>query len=201
MFFQYNQADVEALKAKDARLKEVIESIPNPKYKIEPDLFKALVYCAVAYQCPAAAAERNYRLLSAQTAITPDSLAGIQREKIQECGMTRRKSVYIQRLAVSVLEGELDLERIKNAPDEEAVRILTRLPGIGVWTAEMLLIFSLNRINVFSGYDKTLKSALCRLYHHRELSEKMFLRYRKRFSPYGTLAAFYLWDLERLQKL
>ena len=81
--------------------------------------------------------------------------------------------------------------------DEEAINYLTTLKGIGVWTAQMLLIFTLNRKNILSFDDLGIKKGLCALYHHKKLTKELFMRYQKRFSPFGSIASFYLWDISK----
>ena len=72
---------------------------------------------------------------------------------------------------------------------------MTALRGVGRWTAEMLLIFSLGRPDVMSYDDFGLRKGLCKLYHHRDMPRKRFERYRHRFHPYGTAASLVLWEI------
>ena len=80
-------------------------------------------------------------------------------------------------------------------PDDEVIGLLSSLPGIGVWTAEMLLIFSLGRMDVLSYGDLAIRRGLCKLYGHKTLTKEQFARYKKRYSPYGSIASLYLWRL------
>jgi DNA-3-methyladenine glycosylase II len=75
------------------------------------------------------------------------------------------------------------------------VRTFSSLRGIGVWTAEMMLIFSLQRRDVVSWGDLAIRRGMMRLYGLEELSREDFLRYRRRYSPYGSVASLYLWEL------
>ncbi len=74
-------------------------------------------------------------------------------------------------------------------------RRLSALNGVGVWTAEMLMIFSMGRPNIVSWSDLAIRRGMMLLYHHRKLDKAKFERYRKRYSPYGTVASLYLWEI------
>ena len=80
-------------------------------------------------------------------------------------------------------------------PDDEAIRALSSLKGIGVWTAEMILLFCMQRPDVFSYDDLAIQRGLRMLYHHRKIDRKLFEKYRRRFSPYGSGASLYLWAI------
>ena len=92
-----------------------------------------------------------------------------------------------------VNDGEFDLEAIWNKTDEEAIHELDKLKGIGVWTAEMILLFCMQRPNVFSFDDLAIQRGLRMVYHHRKIDRKLFEKYRRRFSPYCSVASLYFW--------
>lgn len=77
--------------------------------------------------------------------------------------------------------------------DEEAIKALSALSGIGVWTAEMILLFCMQRPNVFSFGDLAIHRGLRMIYHHRNVDKKLFEKYRRRFSPYCSVASLYIW--------
>lgn len=91
--------------------------------------------------------------------------------------------------------GELDLAALTEKSDEEVCKTLSSLKGIGIWTAEMLMIFSMQRPNIMSYGDLALHRGLRMLYHHRSIDEKKFKMYHKRFTPYATIASLYLWEI------
>ena len=90
-------------------------------------------------------------------------------------------------------DGSFDLNVLYELSDEEVIARLTDIKGVGVWTAEMLLLFCLKRPNVLSFGDLGVRRGLCAVYGHKEINKKLFEKYRRRFSPYGSVAAFYLW--------
>jgi len=85
------------------------------------------------------------------------------------------------------------LDALREMPDETVIERLCALKGIGVWTAEMLLIFSLGRPDVLSWGDLAIRRGMTRLYGLKELTREKFEMYRKRYSPYGTVASLYIW--------
>ena len=114
---------------------------------------------------------------------------------MQTLGMSFRKAGYIVDFAQKVAEGSFRLESVAAMPDDEAVRSLVSLKGIGVWTAEMILLFCLQRPNVFSFDDLAIRRGLRMLYNHREMPRERFESYRRRFSPYCSVASRYLWEI------
>lgn len=114
-------------------------------------------------------------------------------EKLQSFGMTFRKAEYITDFATKIKNGEFDLDGIWQKTDKEATEELVSLKGIGVWTAEMILLFCMQRPDVFSFDDLAIQRGLRMTYHHRKIDRKLFEKYRRRFSPYCSVASLYLW--------
>ena len=85
------------------------------------------------------------------------------------------------------------MDGIWQKSDADAIRELTALKGIGVWTAEMILLFCMQRPDVFSYDDLAIQRGLRMVYHHRRIDRKLFEKYRRRFSPYCSVASLYLW--------
>ena len=82
-----------------------------------------------------------------------------------------------------------------NITDEDAIRELSALKGIGVWTAEMILLFCMQRPNIFSYDDLAIQRGLRMVYHHRKIDRKLLEKYHRRFSPYCSVASLYLWEV------
>ena len=108
-------------------------------------------------------------------------------------GISLRKAEYIQDFAGKVNSGAFDLQRVAALPDSEAIEALVALKGVGVWTAEMILLFCLQRPDIFSFDDLAIQRGLRMVYRHRKIDRKLFEKYRRRFSPYGSVASLYLW--------
>ena len=107
--------------------------------------------------------------------------------------ISHRKADYIIQFAQKASSGEFDIEALREKPDGEVIKELSALKGVGVWTAEMLMLFSMERPNIFSYSDLAIQRGLRMVYHHRRISRELFEKYRRRFSPYCSVASLYLW--------
>lgn len=125
--------------------------------------------------------------VNAETILT----AGVP--KLQGLGMTFRKAEYITDFAEKVHTGAFDLHAVEHMSDEDAIRELSTLKGIGVWTAEMILLFCMQRPDIFSYDDLAIQRGLRMVYHHRSIDRRLFEKYRRRFHPYCSVASLYLW--------
>ncbi len=192
--FPYGPAEIAHLKDRDRKLARAIDRIGPIERQVIPDLFAALVHSVVAQQISRKAADTVYGRLGARLGeMTPGAVAAADLSAIRSCGLSLRKAGYIKGMGEAALRGDLDLAELGRLPDEGVIRKLSALPGIGVWTAEMLLIFSLCRPDVVSWGDLAIRRGMMRLYGLKELSRPRFDRFRKRYSPYGSVASLYLW--------
>ena len=132
-------------------------------------------------------------MLSALGEVNAETVLAAGVSKLQSLGMTFKKAEYITDFAEKVHTGAFDLEGIWQKSDEEAIRELSSLNGIGVWTAEMILLFCMQRQDVLSCDDLAIQRGLRMVYHHRKIDRGLFEKYRRRFSPYGSVASLYLW--------
>ncbi|OAT46482.1 3-methyladenine DNA glycosylase II [Proteus hauseri ATCC 700826] len=199
MYFCYGEKEINTLKRRDKRFAGLIERIGEVKRPLTPDLFTALVKNIIEQQISVSAAITvNQRLLDLCLGeYTPERIIQLSVIDIQQCGMTMRKAGYILGIAESVLTRQLNLHQIPTLTDKEIIHTLTQLKGVGVWTAEMMLISSLNRPDILSWGDLAIQRGIMRLYRHKTLDKTRFERYRKRYSPYGSTASLYLWALSK----
>ena len=194
MYFAYGEEETDYLKKKDKRMAEVIDRIGHVERKVDTDLFSAVVHHIVGQQISTKAQETIWqRMLSALGEVNAETVLAAGVSKLQSLGMTFKKAEYITDFAEKVHTGAFDLEGIWQKSDEEAIRELSSLKGIGVWTAEMLLLFCLQRPNVFSYGDLAILRGMRMVYRHKEIDRARFERYRKRFSPYCSIASLYFW--------
>ncbi len=190
----YGQTELAYLCAKDKKLGEAIARIGPLKRSVDSDLFASVVNNIVGQQITAAAQNTIWARLCAKAgAITPQSLCALTRNEVQAAGVSYKKADFIKAFAEKVQSGQFDLNALWDLPDEDVIQRLCTLDGIGVWTAEMLLIFSMQRPNVVSFGDLAIRRGMRMLYRHRSLTKQQFARYAKRYAPYGTVASFYLW--------
>ena len=194
--FSYGQTELSHLKRKDKKMARIIEQIGPIERAVNPDLFSALIHSIVAQQIATKAAATVWnRLLERCGEITPQCLYAMDVAEIQRCGLSMRKARYIHGASRSVALQELKLDEFPALPDADIIARLSGLEGIGVWTAEMLLIFSLQRPNIVSWGDLAIRRGMMALYGLNGLTSTQFDNYRKRYSPYGSVASLYLWAL------
>ena len=192
--FRYGDAELEHLRRRDTVLGAAIDRIGPIEREVIPDLFAALVHSIVGQQVSSRAAASVWaRLQESLGAVTPQSVAGASVEELRQCGLSGRKAEYIRGAAEAVLRGELDLSALHDLSDEEVIERLSSLRGVGTWTAEMLLIFSMERPDVVSWSDLAIRRGMRVLYGLETLDREQFERYRARYSPHGSVASLYLW--------
>lgn len=196
MFYSYGEPEINHLKRRDKKMAAAIDRLGMLARPLSPDLFAALIRNIVDQQISVKAALTvNARLVALLGTVTPMTVAAASAEAIQGCGMTMRKAGYIKGAAEAALNGSLDLSAIAQLPDNDVIAQLSSLNGVGVWTAEMLLISSLCRPDVLSWGDLAIRRGMMNLYRHKTLPRERFERYRRRYAPYGTTASLYLWAL------
>lgn len=193
-YFEYGEEETSYLSARDPRMAEVIRAVGHVRREVRPDLFSALVHSIVGQQISTKAQETVWQRVAALLGeVTPASVAACPDDVLQSTGLSFRKVGYIKGAAERALSGELDLEALRELPDDEVCRQLSALPGIGVWTAEMLMTFSMQRPDIMSYGDLAIQRGLRMVHHHRRITPALFAKYRRRYSPYGTVASLYLW--------
>jgi DNA-3-methyladenine glycosylase II len=196
LYFEYGRRETEYLKRKDKRLGEAIDAIGHIEREVDSDLFASVVHHIVGQQISSAALKTVWaRLAGKLGAVSADAVCAASREEIQACGITFRKAGYIKDFAAKVQSGEFGVDALRALPDADVVSKLSALKGIGVWTAEMLMIFCLQRPDVMSYGDLAIRRGLRMLYRHREIDRRLFDKYARRYSPYGTVASLYLWAI------
>ena len=194
MYFQYGSEQVDYLKSRDRALGAVIDQVGHVYREVDPDLFSSVVHHIIGQQISTKAQATIWgRMGEALGQVCPDTVDRAPVEQLQALGMTFRKAGYIKDFAQKVRTGAFDLERVARLPDGEAVAALSSLKGVGTWTAEMILLFCLQRPDVLSFDDLAIQRGLRMVYHHRQIDRARFQRYRRRYSPWGSVASLYLW--------
>ena len=194
MYFEYGEKEISYLKSKDKKLAEVIEQIGHIDREVDTDIFSAVVHHIIGQQISTKAQATIWQRMQDKIGkVDASGILGAGVDELQSLGMTYRKVEYITDFATKVRNGEFDIEGIYEKSDEEVIEELSALKGIGRWTAEMILLFCLQRPNVFSYDDLAILRGLRMVYHHRKIDKALFEKYRRRFSPYCSVASLYLW--------
>ena len=126
--------------------------------------------------------------------IQPEIVLKIEHEKYREAGLSNAKARYVRGIAEAVVEREIELESVGELEDEEVVEYLTRLKGVGRWTAEMFCMFTLGRSDLFSVGDLGLKRAVEKLYGLENPRAEELVVLAEKWSPYRTYACRVLWE-------
>ena len=193
-YFPYGEKEINYLRSKDKRLAEVIDHIGHIDRACMDDLFEAVVHSIIGQQISTKAQISIWnRIQNDLGTLTAPKLLALGREKLQAYGTSWRKVDYIMEFAGKVDTGVFDLDAINGMTDEEAIIALSSLKGVGVWTAEMILLFCLQRPDIFSFGDLAILRGIRMVYHHKELPKERFERYRRRFCPYCSVASLYFW--------
>ena len=194
--FIYGEKEIEHLKNVDSALRAIIDEVGPIERTVIPDLFTALVNSIVGQQISSKAMDTVWRRFEERfPEITPEALHRATIEEIQQCGMSMRKANYIKEATAKIVSSELDIDELYSLSDEEVVEKLSTLHGVGVWTAEMILIFCMQRPNIMSWGDLAIHRGLRMIYRHRKIDEKLFQKYKRRYSPYASIASLYLWKV------
>lgn len=195
-YFDYGQTEINYLKEADSVLGKAMDRMGKTDRVIIPDIFAALVYAIIGQLISIKAAQTIWQKMQDKFGdIAPQNLASQTEDDIQSCGITMRKAKCIKNISKIITNGELDLNELYSLSDAEVIKRLSSLNGIGKWTAEMLLINSMERKDVVSSGDMAIRRGMCKLYGLKDINKKEFEKYRKRYSPYGSIASIYLWKI------
>ena len=194
MYFQYGDKENDYLKSKDARLGEVIDKVGHINRVVDTDLFSSVVHHIIGQQISMKAQQTIWeRMHDYLGEISAGTICNADVDGLQSLGMTFRKAEYIKDFAAKVSSGEFDIEAVEHMSDEDAISALASLKGIGAWTAEMILLFCLQRPNILSYDDLAIQRGMRMVYHHRKIDRKLFEKYRRRLMPYCSVASLYFW--------
>ena len=162
------------------------------------DAYGALLRAIVGQQLSTKAARTIYLrvldLFDGQTP-SPEQLLEVREEDLRAAGLSGRKTEYIRDLAAHVISGELELERLDQLEDEEVIEEIVAVRGLGRWTAEMFLIFHLERPDVISGGDLGIRKAIQIEYGLEKMPPpSQVVEIGERWRPHRSLASIYLWE-------
>lgn len=179
----------------DPLLGKVIRKIGDYSLNINENYFLKLTKSIVGQQLSLKATETIWsRVEGLCEEITPQNILSIPDEQLRAAGVSFSKISYIKGLSESILNDIIDLNHIKNLTNEDILQTLISIKGIGKWTAEMFLIFSLGRLDVFSVDDASLRRAIKWLYGFTENPTKaQMYSISKKWAPYCSIASLYLW--------
>jgi DNA-3-methyladenine glycosylase II len=185
------------LKKNDPQMREIIRRVGPFTLRPKSDHFQMLANSIISQQISVAAAKTiSERLLErlGRGGMTAAAISKLDLEQLREVGISRQKGTYLLDLAQHVHRGDIDLKSLARKPDEAIIEQLTLVKGVGVWTAQMFLIFSLGRLDVLPAGDFGIRKAIQQEYELEELpSSKEIELLAQPWRPYATVASWYLW--------
>lgn len=200
---KYGPRAIKHLKKVDRLLTKTIEAVGPFRPNMVPDRFPALAYSIISQQISikAAASIRQKVLdLLAPQPLSPLAILKQRFDDLRSAGLSKAKATYLLDLADKVHSKQVVLDDLHQVEDEQVIANLIQVKGIGRWTAEMFLIFSLGRPNVLPVDDLGLKAAVRKLYRLPELPTKAELKEMgAAWNPYCSVATWYLWQSLKLE--
>ncbi len=198
---QPNPTDIEAavskLKKRDSRLAEIIDQIGPCHLEHRTQGLTAIVYSVIGQQLSnssARAIRSRFDILFENDGIDAQGLAGTSEEELRKTGMSVAKARCLRSLAEHVLSDKINFLKLESITDEAVISILTQVKGIGRWTAEMYLMFSLRRLDVFPISDLGIRTAILRVYNLPEIGFITLARQiAEQWRPFRTIACWYLY--------
>ena len=186
--------------SRDKDLKTLIDHFGVITLKRRRNYFKSLLRSIIHQQLSGKAAKtienRFLELYNGNRYPTPEEVLKTPAEAIQNVGISRMKTEYIRGLAKIIDDGEIRLDKLTELSNDEVGNVLKEVKGIGQWTVDMFLIFSLNRPDIFPLNDLGIQKGLMLLLGRQKiLSRESMLSHSKKWKPYRTLASLYLWKI------
>ena len=187
------------LSKKDKVLSSLIKSYRSPSEKTlisRKDIFFSLCKSIIGQQISVAAANSVFLRFKkiCNNKIKPKVVSKLSKIQLKSCGLSRQKILGIKNLAKQILDKSFNPKLIKKMNDEEAIIYLSSLKQIGRWSAEMILLFTYNRSNIWPVQDIGLLRAISKNYKKKYLPPERFVKFlQKKFSPYCSVATWYLW--------
>lgn len=191
---------VNHLKRKDKVLEQVINKVGPCSLKPQTEPFESIIDAIISQQLSMYAAQsifnRFIEFYKPKSFPTPDDILRTKEEDLRKIGLSKAKIRCLKDLCEKIKSGQIHLNRIHRLSDEEIVKELTQVKGIGRWTAHMFLIFSLGRMNVLPTEDLGIRKGIMKLYRLKKLPDErkiLEIANKKQWSPYCSIASWYIW--------
>jgi 3-methyladenine DNA glycosylase/8-oxoguanine DNA glycosylase len=194
------------LKRADPVLAEIMQRVGPFRMQWREPSFESMVRSIVFQQLAAKAAATIFDRLLATClgppaepvgngcGIAPEHILALREDQMRACGLSRQKSDYIRDLAARTQAGEIDFARLVEMSESEVIETMTRVKGIGIWSAQMFLIFALQRPDILPTTDYGIRAAMKRSYRKRILPRpEQMEKIAQPWRPYRSVACWYLW--------
>jgi DNA-3-methyladenine glycosylase II len=184
------------LKQSDPVLAAIIERVGAYRMEFGPPEFHSLAEAIVYQQLNGKAAVTIFKRFAglAGDPVTPEGILKLTDAQLRSVGLSKQKSSYLKDMAQRAARGELDFSRLPAMSDEDVIKHLTQVKGVGVWTAQMFLMFTLRRPNVLPTGDYGIQAAMKKYYKKRKMpNPEQMEKIAKPWEPYRSVACWYLW--------
>ena len=193
--YNYGKEELDYLRLRDPKLGELFDEFGIVRRKEMKNPFEALICSIVGQQISAKAQESAIKKIKALIGrISPANIINCELAKLRACGLSERKALAIVDAAKLFANLKLSKKRLLEMQAPQIEKILTSIKGVGPWTAEMLMIFALDKPDILSYADFGIRKALSLLHDIEKLDKKTFEKFRLLYSPYGSVASVYLWE-------
>ena len=181
---------------KDKKLKKIILSVGECEIKTISNPFEALVEAIITQQISDSAGKsisKKFKILFGKKYPTPSDIVKLSIDEIKSVGLSRMKAEYIFDISQMIVDKKLNFKIFKKMSNDDVISNLTKIRGIGKWTAEMYLIFALGRMDVFPLGDLGLINGIKKLYNLENPSTDEILKITNNWIPYRTIGTWYIW--------
>ena len=184
------------LKKSDPVMRAIIERVGPCRIELGEPVFHSLAEAIVYQQLNGKAAVTIFKRFAALAGepLSAEGIAKLTAEQMRSAGLSKQKSSYLRDMAQRAIRGELRFTQLPGMTDEEVIKHLTQVKGVGVWTAQMFLIFTLKRQNILPTGDFGIRMAMKKHYHKRKLPNPVQMeKIARPWEPYRSIASWYLW--------
>ena len=192
----YGEKEINYISSKDEVMKDLVMKYGHLEKGQVTDVFESLVLHIIGQLLSNKVSKTIInRFIILVGNITPENVLSTSIDTIRECGISRRKAEYIYSLAKRVYIGDYRFDNLDQMSDEQVIKYLMTIDGVGIWTAEMVTEFTLGRLNIFSYSDVALKNGIVKAHGFKTLSKQRFERLKKKYSPYASVASLYYYAI------
>ena len=193
------EAGIDFLK-KDKIMQDLIKKFGKPDFKVGQDYFQSLLRSIVFQQLSGKAAqtiyERILNLLPKTTNLCPNEILKLDKDEMRKAGLSFQKINYVRNLADYFENNSFQKKDVESMTDEEISKELIQIKGIGQWTEDMFLMFTLNRADILPYKDLGIQKGIMQILNMKNLpSKKKMENYSRKWKPYRTIACWYLWRI------
>ena len=193
------EAGIDLLK-RDRNMQVLIEKFGRPNFKIGQDYFQSLFRSIVFQQLSGEAAQTIYKrlvkLIPETSNLCPNEVLKIEKNDMSKAGLSSQKINYVRNLADYFENNSFQKKDVERMTDEEISRELTQIKGIGQWTVDMFLMFTLNRADILPYKDLGIQKGIMKIFKMKNLpSKKEMENCSRKWRPYRTIACWYLWRI------